>query len=49
MKRSVFLIISIFTLALFSKNASAQYYFYDDNYYDQDVLVEVGASIGAMN
>jgi hypothetical protein len=49
MKRSVYFIISIFLLTFFSKNASAQYYFYDENYYDQAVLVEVGGSIGAMN
>lgn len=49
MKRSFFLIISMLALTFFSKNASAQYYFYNDDYYDQDVLVEVGASIGAMN
>jgi hypothetical protein len=36
-------------LTLFSRNASAQYYFYDENYYDQAVLIEVGGSIGAMN
>jgi len=36
-------------LTLFSKNASAQYYFYDENYYDQAILIEVGGSIGAMN
>jgi len=49
MKRSVFPIISMLLLTLFSKNASAQYYFYDENYYDQAVLIEVGGSIGAMN
>jgi high-affinity Fe2+/Pb2+ permease len=39
----------LLAFTFFSKNASAQYYFYNDDYYDQDVLVEVGASIGAMN
>ena len=43
-------IILVFILTLFvSKNASAQYYFYDDEYYDKDILFEVGASINAMN
>ena len=49
MKRSVFPIITMLLLTLFSKNASAQYYFYDENYYDQAILIEVGGSIGAMN
>ena len=49
MKRSVFPIITMLLLTLFSRNASAQYYFYDENYYDQAVLIEVGGSIGAMN
>jgi len=49
MKRSVFSIISMLLLTLFSKNVSAQYYFYDENYYDQAILIEVGGSIGAMN
>jgi len=30
-------------------NANAQYYFYNDNYYDNPVLFEAGLSIGAMN
>lgn len=31
------------------ENASAQYYFYNDDYYDNNVVVEVGGSIAAMN
>ncbi len=31
------------------KNANAQYYFYDNNYYDNPVIFELGASVGAMN
>ncbi len=37
-----------FLLASFSKSF-AQYYFYDDNYYDNPVLFEIGGSIGIMN
>jgi len=29
--------------------ASSQYYYYNDNYYDKDVIWEVGASVGGMN
>lgn len=32
-----------------SKNADAQYYFYDDDFYDSPFLFEIGASVGAMN
>ena len=32
-----------------TQSASAQYYFYDDNFYDNPLLFEVGASVGAMN
>lgn len=36
-------------LALFGKQAAAQYYFYNDSYYDSDLLFEVGVSGGVMN
>jgi len=32
-----------------NKELHAQYYFYDDRYYDNPILFEVGGSIGAMN
>ncbi|MEO6328334.1 MAG: DUF6089 family protein [Ginsengibacter sp.] len=32
-----------------SYNAHSQYYFYNDKYYDNDVVLEFGGSIGAMN
>lgn len=32
-----------------TKNASAQYYFYDDRFYDTPIMFEVGASVGVMN
>lgn len=33
----------------FAKPAAAQYYLYDDKYYDNPFLFEVGASLGVMN
>jgi len=33
----------------YSSKAVAQYYFYDDSYYDNPVIYELGASVGAMN
>ncbi|MDB5247418.1 MAG: hypothetical protein JWQ40_1812 [Segetibacter sp.] len=40
-----FLLLSI----CFSTNIFSQYYYYNDDYYDNDIVVEVGAGIGAMN
>jgi hypothetical protein len=31
------------------EKTSAQYYFYDNNYYDNPVIFEIGGSVGAMN
>lgn len=49
MKKTFFLLFSIILLSTISKDAKAQYYFYDDEYYDNDVIFEIGASINAMN
>ncbi|MBP9099539.1 MAG: hypothetical protein KBF74_12040 [Ferruginibacter sp.] len=49
MKRIIYLISFCLLFITHSKNASAQYYFYDDDYYDSPFLFEVGASLGAMN
>lgn len=49
MKRIIYLLSFSIVLLAFSKSATAQYYFYDDDYYDTPVLFEVGASVGAMN
>lgn len=49
MKRIICLVSFCTLLLAYSKNATAQYYFYDDDYYDTPVLFEIGASIGAMN
>ncbi len=42
---ALFFIISL----CISNQVHAQYYFFDEDYYDNDVLFEVGASINAMN
>jgi hypothetical protein len=39
----------LFLIVLNSRPASAQYYFYNDSYYDSDLLFELGGSVGAMN
>ncbi len=36
-------------LAFLGQQANAQYYFYNDNYYDSPIMYEVGGSVGAMN
>lgn len=41
--------VCTFSSILMVNNASAQYYFYNDGYYDTDLLFELGASVGAMN
>lgn len=35
--------------ALFSPKAEAQYYFYNDQYYDKDIIYEIGGSLNFMN
>ncbi len=40
-------ILTIFTFGV--NNANAQYYFFDDTYYDNPVLYEAGISVNAMN
>jgi len=49
MKRIFCLSSFCILLLAFSKNAAAQYYFYNDDYYDSPVMFEVGASVGAIN
>jgi len=41
--------ICTFAFLLFGKNATAQYYYYYDNYFYSPVVYELGANIGAMN
>lgn len=47
-KITVFLGV-ILMLTLSVEKASAQYYFYDNKYYDNPITFELGGSIGAMN
>ena len=49
MKRITCLVALIFILNVFVQKATAQYYFYDNNYYDNPLLFEVGGSVGIMN
>ena len=49
MKRYLLLIAIISICFGTSNNANAQYYFYNDNYYDAPITYEVGASVGVMN
>lgn len=49
MKKITLVLSSIFVLTLASLKADAQYYFYDDEYYDNDVIFEIGGSLNAMN
>ena len=49
MKKIISLLSLCIVLSVYSNNATAQYYFYNDDYYDSPILFEVGASLGAMN
>jgi hypothetical protein len=43
------LITILFLMVCSAQKTTAQYYFYDNNYYDNPVVYELGASVGAMN
>lgn len=46
------LVVGIFLMSVIStlpSDVKAQFYFYDENYYDNPILFELGASAGAMN
>ncbi len=49
MKRLTFILSLVVLLSGYSKKAEAQYYFYNDTYYDNPLLFEIGGSIGVMN
>lgn len=49
MKRIIRSVSLIFLLGTLSQNTSAQYYFYDNTYYDSPLLFELGGSVGVMN
>jgi hypothetical protein len=48
--KKIAIIFSIFLmLTLFVEKATAQYYFYNNTYYDNPITFEIGGSIGAIN
>lgn len=49
MKKITAFVSTLILLTAPVQKASAQYYFYDDKYYDSPVMYELGGSIGAMN
>ncbi len=48
-KKTRLLYILFFTLFLFANSAKAQYYFYNEDYYDSPITYEFGGSLNAMN
>jgi hypothetical protein len=42
-------ILLLFLYLAAANELKAQYYFYDGNYYESDVVYEIGGSVGAMN
>lgn len=49
MKRLSFLLSLAFILIAGDQKVAAQYYFYDNNYYDKPVMYEIGGSFALMN
>ncbi|MBK8609760.1 MAG: hypothetical protein IPL84_07375 [Chitinophagaceae bacterium] len=49
MKKITLIFSVILMLTLSVNKVSAQYYFYDNKYYDNPITFEIGASVGAMN
>jgi len=49
MKKITIFVSIVFLLTTPVEKASAQYYFYDNNYYDSPIMYELGGSIGFMN
>ena len=49
MKKLQLITVLLFLLICSAQKTSAQYYFYDNNYYDNPLVYEIGGSIGAMN
>jgi len=49
MKRLTLISGIIVLLSALCTKADAQYYFYDNSYYDNPLLIEFGGSVGAMN
>lgn len=49
LKNSFCLVSILVSMALFTKPVQAQYYFYNDTYYDNPITFEFGGSLNAMN
>ncbi len=49
MKRFLVVTSAVTVLCLCTLKSGAQYYFYDNNYYDNPVIYELGGSVGIMN
>jgi len=49
MKKRIIALLLTVTSAVCVQRAEAQYYFYDDSYYDNPLMFEIGGSVGAMN
>lgn len=49
MKKITIVFSVLVMLAVSTEEISAQYYFYNDSYYDKPVVFEFGASVGVMN
>jgi hypothetical protein len=49
MKQLQLVITSLFLLLCSVEKITAQYYFYNDKYYDKPIVYEIGGSVGIMN
>jgi Domain of unknown function (DUF6089) len=49
MKKVILVVTACILLLGFSEKATAQYYFYDNNSYNNDVVYELGGALGIMN
>ena len=49
MKRITFVLSLVILFTAYTQKATAQYYFYNDTYYDSPLLFEIGGSVGPMN
>ena len=49
MKKYVFVVSLLAAMFIIPTKVSAQYYFFDDEYYDNPIIYEAGISINAMN
>jgi hypothetical protein len=49
MKKLTIVFRVILMLTVSAEKASAQYYFYDNKYYDSPLMFEIGGSVGVMN